>query len=126
MSDDVTVPQYYDAKDIQVHPFPIAQDCSNGWWRFTWKVETEPKTLPASLQLPLPQAARFREMPESLIIAILPREPGYLSVELLSLYQIIRVQDAVYISLVMQAIAAQYADITIDGFRDHSMLRFAK
>src|SRR5690348_15790178 len=93
--------QHYDVSKIPFYPPSVSEDCGNGWWRFTWEVNTLPKTPPSSLHLPLPQAARFEEIPQSLVIAILPREPGHITVELLCLHRFLQGPDAGYISLVM-------------------------
>jgi hypothetical protein len=57
---------------------------------------------------------------------VLPRERGQITVEVLSRYEKLLGEEIAYISLVMQAIRTLYQEVTIDGHKDHPILRMAR
>lgn len=113
----------YDSAQVRVVPFPEAEACGDGWWRVAWRVEVTPWELPRDLHLPPPS----RELGDlTLVVAVLPRQPGQITVEALSRHEKLIGEEVAYISLVMQAIRALYQEITIDGYENHPILRMAK
>jgi hypothetical protein len=113
----------YDSVQVRVVPFPAAEAWGDGWWRVTWEVETTPGELPRAMHLPPPS----RELDDlTLVVAVLPREPGQITVEVLSRHEKLIGEEIAYISLVMQAIRALYQEITVDGYHDHPILHMAK
>jgi len=112
----------YDPSQIRLVPFPKAKVYGDGWWCSAWEVETVPRELPKGLRLPPPP---WEIGGAPLIVAILAREPGQITVEVLSRHEKLFGEEVAYISLIMQAIHALYPEITIEGYSDHPVLRMA-
>ena len=92
----------YAVLGIRVVPPPVAEEYGDGWWRIRWSVATEPADYPRNLHLPKP----FPGLDGlSLVVAVLPGAPGHI--------------------VILQAIRAQYQQITIDGYTDHPILKVA-
>lgn len=112
----------YAALAIRAVPPPVAEACGNGWWRILWVVATDPPSYPMNFHMPEP----FPGLDGlSLIVAVLPSEPGHIVIEHLTKYPKLIGEEAAYISLVLQALRSQYQQITIDGYTDHPFLHMA-
>jgi len=107
---------------IRVVPPPVAEEYGDGWWRTRWPVVTEPADYPRNLHLPKPFSGLDGL---SLVVAVLPGAPGHIVIEQLTKYPRLIGEEAAYISLILQAIRAQYQQITIDGYTDHPILKVA-
>lgn len=112
----------YNSLYIQAISFPKAEAWGNGWWRVAWEIETTPQTLPSDLYLP-PPSPEVGDL--ALIVAVLPREPGRITIQALSRYEKLIGEEVAYISRIMQAIRDLYQTITIDGYSQHPILRMA-
>jgi len=109
----------YDPSKIRMVPFPEGDDCGNGWWRVEWIITTEPADPPTRLRMPIP-SPYLENL--TVIVAVLPREPGRLVLEALTRSSRLEWNEIAYLSSVLRAIRAQYRQITIDGYSDHPML----
>lgn len=112
----------YQSLQLRPIPSPKPKDCGNEWWCVEWVIKTDPVDWPKHLHVPSPP----RELGEmTLIVAVLPCEPGRIVVQALTKSSPLAWNEIAYLSLIMQEIRALYRQISIDGYSDHPILRIS-
>lgn len=112
----------YESLQIRAIPFPRAEEYGGGWWRVAWEVETTPQVVPRNLRLPTP----IGEMDDlTLVVAVLTRDIGRITVQVLSRHEKLLGEEVAYVSLVMQSLRDLYQEIAIDGYSDHPILHMS-
>jgi len=109
----------YTSIDIKAAPYPEGEDCGDGWWRVEWTIATDPPAPLKPIHLPIP-SAYLGEM--TVVVAVLPREPGQIVLEALLRNPRPAWNEITYLSQVLRAIRDQYRQVTIDGCTDHTLL----
>jgi len=112
----------YESLQIRAIPFPQPKEYGGGWWCVSWNVEFTPREVLRGLRLPAPVG----DMGDvALIVAVLPRDPGRITVEVLSRHERLFGEEVAYASMVMQSLRDLYQEIIIDGYNDHPILHMS-
>ena len=113
----------YRGVTIRVVDDPAPQEIGGGWWRIEWEVTGDRAKGPSRLRLPAPPAELGTML---FVVAVLPREDGHITVQMLSKNPKLEWNEYAYLSLVMQSIKEMYAVIRINGQENHPVLKISR